>query len=150
MSFNIIIHENLFDKEIAEILLNKCCSVEEIKLILEQEKRCNLLLGEINDNFDKIYDIFMKEKFKGALEFEVDVNYFQLDDFSDFNTLYDEINRKEKEKSKFFVNFNKILKLLISFYKDKHDIDILYKLNELALKEVNNFQNSKILVNFYK
>ena len=80
----------------------------------------------------------MNEKYKGALELDIGTHYFQFDDFSIFNSLYDEICTKEKERKKFFINFYKIIKTLIEFYKDKNNIEVLYNLNE-CFKRIKKF-----------
>ena len=144
------IQEDILDKEIIQKLINNSRNIEDIINVL---KNCNnyiTYLENIHNNLDKIYEainssealIDLKEDIK---KFTIGCDISQLDDIDKFVELHNSIFKKQKEKRKFFIFFNKIIEKYFNLYKKYNNLSGICSLEIMINEEIRNFPNMESL-----
>ena len=145
-NYTTFISEEILDKEIIQKFITNSPNLQYILNALKNCNNNNSYLELIEKNFDKIYNEINSLEVLKSLKsdigkFIINCDISQFDNIDKFVKLHNSLFKKQSEKKKYFIDFNKIIQKYSKLYKDYNNITGLCCLEIMIFEELKYFPN---------
>ena len=136
--------EKILDEQIIQIFINNSPDIQNILNILNNCENIKTYLDNINKNFESIYNAINSFESFNTLKYDItqfiiNCNIRQYDDIEKIVELHNELFKKQNDKKKYFINFNKIIEKYFELYKEYNNIIGLCSLEIMIYEELKYF-----------